>query len=81
MGLELVVGFINLNYWQRENPFGILELLFYLIFNNFVMFCVMIFLVLLLDEHPWHALNVFVSHLFVFGFNLSFWVYIQMQVY
>ena len=41
----------------------------------------MISSVLLLDEHPWHALDVFVSHLFMFGFNLSFWVYIQMQVY
>ena len=81
MGLEPVVGFINFNYWQRENPSGILELLLCFIVNNFFMFCVMIFPVLLLDEHPWHALDVFVSHLFVFGFNLSFWVYIQMQVY
>ena len=37
----------------------------------------MIFLVLLLDEHPWHALDVFVSHLFVFGFNLSLWVMVK----
>ena len=59
MGLEPVVGFINFNYWQRENLSGILELLFCFIVNNFVMFCVMIFLVLLLDEHPWHALDVF----------------------
>ena len=52
MGLEPVVGFINFNYWQRENPSGILELLLCFIVNNFVMFCVMIFPVLLLDEHP-----------------------------
>ena len=59
MGLEPVVGFINFNYWQRENLSGVLELLFCFIVNNFVMFCVMIFPVLLLDEHPWHALDVF----------------------
>ena len=72
MGLEPVVGFINLNYWQRENPSGILELLFCFIVNNFVTFCVRSFA---------HALDVFMSHLFVFGFNISFWVSIQMQVY
>ena len=72
MGLEPVVGFINFNYWQRENPSGILELLFCFIVNNFVMFCVRSFA---------HALDVFMSHLFVFGFNISFWVSIQMQVY
>ena len=38
----------------------------------------MIFPVLLLDEHPWHAVDVFVSHLFVFGFNLSFWVMVKL---
>ena len=37
----------------------------------------MIFPILLLDEHPWHALDVFVSHLFVFGFNLSLWVMVK----
>ena len=63
------MGFI---YWWQENPSGILELLFYFIVNNFVMFCVRSFA---------HALDVFVSHLFAFGFNLSFWVSIQMRVY
>ena len=38
----------------------------------------MIFPVLLLDEHPWHALDVFVSHFFVFGFNLSLWVMVKL---
>ena len=63
------MGFI---YWWQENPSGILDLLFCFIVNNFVMFFVRSFA---------HALDVFVSHLFVFGFNLSFWVSIQMRVY
>ena len=65
-------AFMPFNYWRPENPSGILELLFCFIINNFVLFCVMTFPVLLLEKHPWHAFDVFVSHLFVFGFNLSF---------
>ena len=34
MDLEPVVGFINFNFWPRENPFGILELLFCFIVNT-----------------------------------------------
>ena len=47
MGLEPVVGFINLNYWPRENPSGILELLFCFIVNTDSYRCVFLLTTLL----------------------------------